>query len=178
METTEHIVEEYARHVLGWFTSSNIKAKNGKEIDILALDLDGNRYWIECGITHKSGWALKAEKDEDKDFNVIQRLKGEIKSWRKKNSIDYFIEHKFQSKEIEEKFRELKFRSYKKIIAVWQINKRERDKVLQYATKKGVEIWEMKFKMRELMESLGETYYSDDILRTLQLAKKSMGEKD
>jgi hypothetical protein len=174
METTEHIVEEYARHVLGWFTNSNIKAKNGKEVDIIAIDLEGNKYWIECGITHKSGWALKAEKDNDKDFNVIQRQKGDIKAWRKKNSIDYFVEHKFQSKEIAEKFKEMKFRNYKKIIAVWQVNKKDRENVIEYAKKKGVEIWEMKAKMRELIDSLGETYYSDDILRTLQLANKAM----
>ena len=44
METTEHIVESYVRFVKKWFTISNIKAKGGKEIDILAVDKDGLNY--------------------------------------------------------------------------------------------------------------------------------------
>lgn len=175
METTEHLVEEYARHVLKWYTNSNIKAKNGKEIDIIAVDNKGKKYWIECGITHKKNWALKAKVDVEKDFNEIKRRGGFKKSWRKRNSIDYFIKHKFESKEIKEEFAKRKFKGYQKIIAVWQIREKEKKEVLAYAKKKDIVIWEMKDRIRELIGSLGETYYSDDILRTLQLAGKSSG---
>ena len=64
METTEHITESYIRYVKKWFTNSNIKCKGGKEIDIIAIDSNENRYHIECGVTHKKSFALKSKPSE------------------------------------------------------------------------------------------------------------------
>lgn len=171
METTEHIAEEYVRHKLKWFTNPNIKAKGGKEIDILAIDKKGRRYWIECGVTHKINWALKSKADR-KDFQVLKREKSNKKIWRHRNSVDYFISHKFNDPKLKEKLKDFGFKkgNYKKIIVCWQT---KTESVKKYSKRKGIyEVWELKNKMKDLMSDLGETYYSDDILRTLQLAHK------
>jgi len=170
METTEHITESYVRYCLEWFTNSNIKAKGGKEIDILAIDKKGKKYWIECGITHKKHWSLKAKADE-KDKQKVIRKTGEKLVWRHRNSVDYFIEHKFNDDRLKEEIKKFGFKNknYKKIIVCWQVSGPETEK---YANKKGIEIWELKEKMKELKKKIGETYYSDDILRTLQLVNK------
>jgi len=170
METTEHITESYVRYCLNWFTNSNIKAKGGKEIDILAMDKDGNKYWIECGVTHKKHWSLKARATE-KDFQEVSRKEGSKRVFRHGNSVDYFVEKKFNDPRLKEKIKEFGFsgENYKKIIVCWQVKD---DEVKRYAKKKGIEIWELKEKMKKLRKKLGETYYSDDILRTLQLVNK------
>jgi len=165
METTEHITEAYVRHVLGWFTNSNIKAKGGKEIDILAIDVRENKYHIESGVTHKKNWALKSKRSKE-DFDLE---KGKTK-WKHRNSVDFFIKEKFNDKRVIEKLIDFDFNdNYKKIIVVWQVANNE---VFEYGKSKGVEVWELKDKVKNLMNSLGETYYSDDILRTLQLVNK------
>ncbi len=51
METTEHITESYIRYVKKGYTNSNIKCKGGKEIDIIAIDLDGNKHCIKNYLT-------------------------------------------------------------------------------------------------------------------------------
>lgn len=38
MRVEESIVETYVRFVKKWFTITNIKCRNNKEIDILAID--------------------------------------------------------------------------------------------------------------------------------------------
>ncbi len=169
-ETTEHIAESYIRHCLHWFTNTNIKARNNKEIDILAVDKKGNKYWIECGVSHDKAWKLKAEAQE-RDFQKIERKSGYKKAWRNRNSVDYFIEHKFENEYLKEKIKEFGFKdgNYNKIIVCWAI---QNSKVKDYAKNKGVKVWELKEKIKELMKELGETYYGDDILRTLQLVGK------
>lgn len=170
METTEHIVESYVRHVLGWFTNSNIKAKGGKEIDILAIDKKGKKYHIECGVTHKKHWALRASPSAN-DFLFERKKTKDVKRWRHRNSVDFFIKEKFNDKRVIKRLKDFGFNNnYKKIIVAWQVAENE---VHEYARKKNIEIWELKYKVNDLIESLGETYYSDDILRTLQLVKKA-----
>ena len=173
-ETTEHIVESYVRYYLRWFTNSNIKAKGNKEIDILAIDRLGNRFWIECGVTHTKHWSLKA-KSTDKDFQGIERKDGIKKFWRHKNSVDYFIKHKFEDLRLKERLEDFGFNddNYTKIICCWQVKDKD---AKEYAKKNGIEIWELKEKMRDFMQDIGESHYGDDILRTLQLVKK-LGDK-
>ena len=170
IETTEHIVESYVRHYLRWFTNSNIKAKGNKEIDILAVDSLGNRYWIECGVTHKKSWALKSRATE-KDFQGIERKHGMKMAWRHKNSVDYFIKHKFDDSRTQERLKDFGFKkgNYQKIVVCWQVKDKE---VIEYAKKHGIEIWLLKEKMKDFMQDIGESYYNDDILRTLQLVRK------
>lgn len=169
METTEHITESYVRHVLGWFTNSNIKARGGKEIDIIAVDKKGNKYHIECGVTHKKQFALMAKPSKNALYYVIKKTK-KVRKWRHRNSVDFFVRAKFNDKKIKERLKDFGFKkNYKKIIVVWQVADK---KVHKYAKSKGVEIWELKDKIKELTKTLGETYYPDDILRTLQLVNK------
>ncbi len=169
METTEHIAEVYVRHVLGWFTNSNIKAKAGKEIDILAVDKNGRKYHIECGVTHKKAFALKARKSDDDIIKENKKTKTTQK-WRHRNSIDFFVKEKFNHSKVKERLKDFGFiNNYKKIIVVWQVAD---EAVHEYAKSKKIEIWELKEKVRDIMKSSGETYYSDDILRTLQLVTK------
>jgi hypothetical protein len=174
METTEHIAEEYMRHCLKWFTTSNIKAKGNKEADISAIDKKENKYWVECQVTHKKHWALKS-RAEEKDFHEISRKEGPKKAWRHRNSVDFFIKQKFGDPDIKEEIKKYGFNEgdYKRIIVCWQINEKESKEVLNYAKKNGIdEIWELKDKLKILMGGIGETYYFDDILRTLQLVNR------
>ena len=166
METTEHIVESYVRFVRGWFTNSNIKCKNGKEIDILAIDpITGKKYHIECGITHTKAWALKKSPSKT-DYSI---KKDGSKKWHHRNSVDFFIENKFSDKHVQGKLKQMGFEKCKKIIACFHVSD---PSVIKYAKTKKIETIEIKDKIPELMKVLGDTYYSDDILRTLQLVSK------
>src|SRR2546428_9438013 len=55
METTERIVEAYARYVRGCFTLPNVKCDDQREIDLLAVKVprDGavERFHIESGVS-------------------------------------------------------------------------------------------------------------------------------
>ncbi|MEK6854690.1 MAG: hypothetical protein AABX73_00530 [Nanoarchaeota archaeon] len=169
-ETTERIVESFVRYYLRWFTNSNIKAKGNKEIDILAIDQHGNKFWIECGITHLKTWALKSHATE-KDYQNIERKEGMKKAWRHKNSVDYFISCKFDDPKLKEKLKDFNFvdGSYTKIIACWQVKD---ENVIKYAKSKDIEIWQLKERMKDFIKDIGESHYEDPILRTLQLVKK------
>ena len=171
METTEHIVESYVRFVKKWFTISNIKAKGGKEIDLLAIDKDGNRYHIESGVTHLKSWGLISKPSKD-DFITVKKKTKEVTQWRRRNSVDFFRKEKFGNSKVLEKLREFGFsgNKYKKIIVTWGVAEPD---VHEYAKKHGIEVWELKNKLKELIDEIGLTYYSDDILRTLQLVKIS-----
>ncbi len=57
MHPNEHLVEQYVRIVKKWFTMTNIKFGNNREIDILAMDVLGNAYQIEVDI-HKAGLSV------------------------------------------------------------------------------------------------------------------------
>ncbi len=52
METTERIVEAYARYVQGWAMLPNIRCDGQLEIDLLAIDLVSlERYHVESGVS-------------------------------------------------------------------------------------------------------------------------------
>jgi len=170
METTEHITESYIRYVKKWYTNSNIKCKGGKEIDIIAIDKNGKKYHIECGVTHKKHWALKSRVEKgDIEIN------GNRRKWKHRNSVDFFLKEKFNDNRVKEVLKDHGFKeNYKKIIVVWDVKSSD---VFDYAKKKDIEIWCLKEKIIELLSSLGETYYEDDINRTLQLVGKALKER-
>lgn len=168
METSEHIIEAYVRYCKNWFTNSNIKTKGGKEIDILAIDVHGNKYWIESGVTI-TGFKL-IRKSKRSPHTTNQKTKRKYDKWIDKNGLDYFIEVKFKDASNLEKLNELGFKKYQKIIVCFEVGESE---VHKEAKKQGIEIWELKKILHELIDKIGTTHYSDEILRTIQLVKKA-----
>lgn len=166
METTEHITESYIRYVKNWLTMPNIKCANGNEIDIIAYDSQKNIFYhIECGVTFMSHWALKS-KPLKSEYNP------KTKKYSRRNSVDFFVDKKFNHKNVKEKLKELKFKNTRNIIVCWKVKDNQ---VINYAKSKKVEIWQMKDFIGKFSEDLklDNKYYVDDIVRTIQLVKKS-----
>jgi hypothetical protein len=163
METTEHIVETYVRYVKNWFTIPNVKARNGNELDILAIDTNENKkYHIEVSVHITSSFS-KLITDEFE--------KGECDEAKRRRTMKFFIEDKFDKSTVLEKLNELGFKKgeYNRIIVTMHSEKSEKmEKLLK---KHNIQIWEMKDIIDEMNEKLDSKYYSDDILRTLQLIK-------
>ncbi|MCD5409448.1 MAG: hypothetical protein LRZ87_01595 [Methanocellales archaeon] len=110
MRVEESIVETYVRFVKKWFTITNIKCRNNKEIDILAVDPNGNKYHVEVTV-YLDGWPLEIEEKERK--NVV--------------TVKWYSEYKFRDKYVREKIKEFfgsnGFKSYKRILVYWKIKK-------------------------------------------------------
>ena len=177
METTEKIVEAYARYVKGWLTLPNIKCKGQYEIDLLAVDIRDekkiDRYHIESGVSISGGFSHLTNKPYSSD-----ELKKRLSQATQRRTLGYFVERKFGSPEILEKLKSYGFvgGNYQKIIVSWGW---EPD-VSVPAKKAGIELWHL----RDLLNAIAEkcksdtTYFTDDTMRTLQLMALALRQKD
>lgn len=168
METTEKIVEAYARYVKGWFTMPNIKCGGQKEIDLLAIDTANpkeiDRYHIESGISISGSYSLLTNNSFSKDD-----LKVRVKQAGQRRTLGYFIEHKFNNQHVVEKLKEYGFKRgrYRKVIVTWGW----KDDVPRAAKKARIELWNFKDILKEIadLSIKDKTYFMDDTMRTLQL---------
>jgi hypothetical protein len=91
METTEKIVEGYARYVKNWATIPNIKCPGQYEINLIAIDpCSLNRYHIESGVSISRSYSkltLKPYSDQD--------LKSRLKTAGQRRTLGYFVQTKF-----------------------------------------------------------------------------------
>ena len=151
MNPSEKIVEQYINHVKNWLTLPNIIYGINNELDLLAYDPRMQRFYcIEVTMHFNFGPGRK-------DFSsVYQFKKGKFTNALRKH--------------LKERF---KIRNAKYVWVVWMIRPTGRDKVLNDSKKYGIEIWEFKDKIKELMNAIGTSNYQDEILRTLSLVKKS-----
>ena len=172
METTEKIVEAYARYVKGWFTIPNIKCQGQYEIDLLAVDVssDGDirRYHIESGVSISGAYShLTSGSYSAND------LKERAKQAGQRRTLGYFTERKFGASEVIEKLREYGFTpgDYSKIIVSWGWNA----DVPAAAQEMGVELWDFQAVLQEIAQKCcaDRTYFTDDTMRTLQLMARA-----
>jgi hypothetical protein len=161
----ETIVEAYVRSVKKWFTMANLKCGNNKEIDLLAVDLSGQRYHIEVK-TFTSGWPLEIE---DRGRQNVE-------------TVTYISEHHFQDRHVKAKIKEVfgenSDDSYKRILVYWQILRSLSKKEIADELKrcKIDEIWLMPQIIREL-STTDEGKYSTDVARVISLSAKAFGKE-
>lgn len=169
MEASEHIVESFVRFVKGWFTITNIKGSQNKEIDILAVEPNSNnRYHIEVSV-HITGQFqyLHTSYYKDKDKS----------GW--KRHINFFYE-RFKDNRVKDKLKEYGFTdtNHTKIIVTWDIS--DTEGILEKNQDKHIPCWKVKnkniliWKMPDILKYFTEKtmdtkYQTDDILRTIQL---------
>lgn len=176
METTEKIVEAYARHVKGWLTLPNIKCRGQFEIDLLAVDVRDQRaikrYHIETGISIAGGFS----KLTSKPYSSAE-LKKRAGTATQRRTLGYFIERKFGSPEILERLECYGFLqgNYRRIIVSWGW---EPD-VPKAAETAGIVLWDLQGMLTEIAERCKKdtTYFTDDTMRTLQLMAQSLRHK-
>lgn len=141
METTEKIVEAYARYVKGWFTIPNINCGGQMEIDLLAIDASNprkiRRYHIESGISISGAYSKLTSNPYSSDD-----LKVRVKQAGQRRTLEYFTERKFGNPNVVEKLRSFGFEAgnYTKVIVSWDW----KDDVPDAAKQVGVELWNFK----------------------------------
>lgn len=173
METTEKIVETYCNYIKSWFTIPNIKCKGGKEIDLLALEIDPNnnvikkRYHIEISIHKGPGFSkLTAQKYTEGEYR--ERTKTAIV----RRSIWFFINKKFNDKNVKTKLAEYGFKgkNYKKVIVSlgWS------NDVVPIAEKEDIELLDFGTVLEELVGRYKESsqHFNNDAIVTIQYLNK------
>ena len=164
MRVEEKLVEEYVRYVKGWFTMSNIKCKNNKEIDLLAIAPNGDKYHIETTI-YLDGWPLEIEERGRK--NVV--------------TVRWYSEYKFLDKNVREKIKEIfgadDLNSYKRVMVYWKIKEGiTMEEIKKEAEKNHIDdIWLLPDIIRELSTLLenGELKDNVDVFRMIRLVSEA-----
>lgn len=165
METTEKIVEAYARHIKGWATISNIKCDGQFEIDLIAIDpVSGSRYHIESGISGSLKYSELTAKPFDPEH---LKIRGKIAGTRR--TLGYFRDRKFASPQVIATLNKYGFKpgKYGKIIATWGWT----EEAKKEADAAGIELWDFPDLMRQIADAIRHrrTYFTDDTLRTINL---------
>lgn len=168
METTERIVEAYCRYVKHWFTIPNIRVKNN-EIDLIAVDRDGNKAHIEVGVSISGGFS----KLKNIEFKLgEEKQRGKQAGARTK--LGYFEKKKFGADAILNELKNqygFKKGLYKKIIVAWGAE----EDAIKAAKNKGIEVWLLPDLIEEIKSQFKKErgYYRDDTIRTLHLVAKA-----
>ncbi len=172
-ETTEKIVEAYVRYIKGWATIVNIKCEGQYEIDLLAIDpVEGHRFHIESGVSISGGFS----KLTGQPFN-FDTLKQRTMQASQRRTIGYFRDRKFASPSILAKLAKFGFKegNYERIIVTWGWT----DEAKKQADAAGIRLWDFRDIMLEIAKNAaGNTYFTDDTLRTLQLLVKANEERN
>jgi hypothetical protein len=153
MHPNEHLVEQYIRIIKKWFTVTNIKFGTNREIDILALDAKGSAYHIEVDV-HKGGLQWGPEGSGHYTVKEYKARKFDAETKR-------FIKDRYGIRKTHD------------IWVCWGIDPKVKNRALKEAKKHNIEIWELREKLKELMDSIGTASYGDDIIQSLSLIKKA-----
>jgi hypothetical protein len=173
METTEKIVEAYARYVKHWATIPNIRCDGQCEIDLLAIDpVTLQRYHIETGVSVSGTFSkLKADPFDP----VLLKVRGKAPEMRR--TLGYFIEHKFNPQPVVTKLKEYGFKpgQYTNIIVTWGWTPEAK----AAADTNGIELWDFRQIMRQIDSSIRgkRSYFTDDTLRTIGLFARSIDDE-
>jgi len=168
VETTEKIVEAYCRYIKHWFTIPDVRVKNN-EIDLIAVDRDGNKAHIEMGFYISGGLSRlkKSEGETGEDSSPSRQT-------ATRTSLSYLQKKKFNAPEIINELNEsygFDKEQYKKIIVTWNAE----EETIKAAEEDGIEIWLLPKLIEEIQSQPGKEiwYYLDETMRMLQLAAKT-----
>ncbi len=165
METTERIVEAYARYVKRCATIPNIRCGGQLEIDLLAINpLTGERFHIESGVSISGPFSQLT----DKPFSP-NALKTRVQTPGQRRTIGYFRDRKFTGPGIIDTLADYGFvdGNYSKVIVSWGWTQGAQAQ----AAAARIVLWDFRDIIQEIAEKhRGITsYFTDDTLRTLQL---------
>jgi hypothetical protein len=165
METTERIVEAYARYIKGCATIPNIRCAGQNEIDLLAINpATLERYHIETSVSISRKFSRLTETAFDPDL-----LKQRVHVAAQRRTIGYFLERKFVAPGVLQALAQYEFRegNYTKVIVFWDWTTGAAD----IAAAHGVELWSFPALMRGIVDASRGTrhYFTDDTMRTLHL---------
>lgn len=145
------------------FTMTNVMLEGGKEIDLLAVNpISGEKYHIEVRVAIGGGFRLRM-------------IDTQTKSGRKhRRGMDTLNEIKFSHPTVVNAVTEILGSSdYRKVLVAWDVEGKsviERAKSLY-----NIEIWKISDIMSELIREVKTKPYRDDVLRTIQLISRRVG---
>lgn len=156
METTTKIIEAYIRYMNGWATIPNINCSRHEKIALLAIDpINFGRYHIES--------AVSAEASNSK-------LTVNAKGNKRRMTIAYFAEKKFDAKSILHELKRYGFRkgNYTKVIVCWGWE----DDARRDASLRQIKLWDFHEIFKKMTASLQKEsgFISDETLQALQLS--------
>jgi len=168
MEPSERIIDVYLKTKLNAFTISNIKLQNNKEIDFIAIDVNGLKYHVESSISISSHFS----KLTNIPLNQINDKAN------RRRSLEFFQKEKFYHPIVIKKLKEFNFinDNYKKIIVTWSVKD---DSVIEAAAKMGVEIWFLKDLLNYIFQNISKIeQYVPDEERLFQLISRWLKEEN
>jgi hypothetical protein len=134
-----------------------------KEIDLLAVNpISGEKYHIEVRVAIGKGFRLRLIDTQTKNGRKHRR------------GMDTLNKIKFSHPTVAKAVLEI-FGSdeYGKVLVVWDV---EQDSVIEQAKSLyGIEVWKMSDIMGELIREVKTKAYRDDVLRTIQLISRRVG---
>jgi hypothetical protein len=163
LEPEVHIVVRYMQLVKKCFTMTNVMLEGGKEIDLLAVNpISGEKFHIEVRVTITKGFRIRLKDTQTKDGRKHRR------------GVDTLNDIKFTPQTVVNAIKEI-FGSgeYRKVLVVWDV---EDTKVIEQAKSiYNIDIWKMADLMKELMREVKTKPYRNDVLRTIQLISRRVG---
>ena len=173
METTERIVEAYARYVKGCFTLPNVRCDGQREIDLLAVNVQSSRvakrYHIESGVSISGPFSRLT----NRPFSQSE-LRIRVRQAAQRRTLGYFEERKFDATAVLSNLAQFGFRpgNYTKVIVTWGW---END-VEGAAATKGIALWDFRNILIEMSQACHgrRTYFTDDTMRTLDVMTKAL----
>jgi hypothetical protein len=165
METTERIVEAYARYIRDCATLPNIRCEGQMEIDLLAIGLkSGERYHIESGVSGSGSYSKLTNEPYDPE-----ELKRRVKTAGQRRTLGYFRDRKFGDENVINRLKDFGFveGDYKKVIVTWGW----REGVEEAASEDGIVLWDFRSLIDQIAQCFTDrrSYFGDDTLRTLHL---------
>ncbi|MCJ7423779.1 hypothetical protein MUP01_05870 [Candidatus Bathyarchaeota archaeon] len=163
MEPEVHIVDRYMQLVKKCFTMTNVMLEGGKEIDLLAVNpISGEKFHVEVRVTIDKGFRIRLKDTQTKDGRKHRR------------GLDTLDDIKFKpvAKAAEGIFGT---DDYRKVLVIWDV---EDESVIEQAKSLyEIEIWKMSDILGELAKEVKTRGYRDDVLRTIQLISKRVGDR-
>jgi hypothetical protein len=145
------------------FTMTNIMLEGGKEIDLLAFNsLSGEKFHIEVRIATGRGFRLRLIDTQTK------------KGRKHRRGLDTLNEIKFSHPTVVKAVKEIFGRDeYRKVLVVWNV---EDGSVIEQARSVyNIDVWKMTDLMNQLVREVKTKPYRNDVLRTIQLISRRVG---
>jgi hypothetical protein len=163
LEPEVHIVDRYLQLVKKCFTMTNVMLEGGKEIDLLAVNpISAEKYHIEVRVAIGKGFRLRLIDTQTKNGRKHRR------------GMDTLNEIKFAHPTVVKAVKGIFGSSdYRKVLVVWDVE--DRSVIEQAKSLYDIEIWIISNIMGELIREVKTKPYRDDVLRTIQLISRRVG---